>query len=283
MRSAARRIERGDWGDSGRTGEQCVRERSMADAETANGSDARDDDPFPHRKRLRYHWLSKMVNRWMRIGLVLAALACAAAASSVHAMRQAPAQRVKPADPFDEIFARGLAKRRAMQSLQARFTETTTSTLLTQPIVAHGTVVAASPARVRMTYTDLEPKVLTMDGKTLTIVWPGRNEREQLDMTEMQKRIDRYFTQASASELRSLFDISVRADSSVPRADVVDMRPKRKQIAQGLERLELWIDRASDLLVRMRMSFPGGDQKTIALEDITLNVPVTDATFQPPR
>jgi hypothetical protein len=33
----------------------------------------------------------------------------------------------------------------------------------------------------------------------------------------------------------------------------------------------------------MRMSFPGGDQKTIALEDITLNVPVTDATFQPPR
>jgi outer membrane lipoprotein-sorting protein len=224
-----------------------------------------------------------MVNRWTRIGLALAALACAPAPSSVHAMREPPAQRVKPADPFDEIFARGLAKRRAMQSLQARFTETTTSTLLTRPIVAHGTVVAASPARVRMTYTDLEPKVVTMDGKTLTIVWPGRNEREQLDMTEMQKRIDRYFTQASASELRSLFDISVRADSSVPRADVVDMRPKRKQIAQGLERLELWIDRDRDLLVRLRMSFPGGDQKTIALEDITLNVPVTDAMFLPPR
>jgi len=62
--------------------------------------------------------------------------------------------------------------------------------------------------------------------------------------------------------------------------DRVDMRPKRKQIKQGLDRLELWIDRESLLLVQMRMRFPGGDSKTVKLEDIAVNVPVTDETFR---
>jgi hypothetical protein len=30
----------------------------------------------------------------------------------------------------------------------------------------------------------------------------------------------------------------------------------------------------------MQLTFPGGDQKTIALEDIAINVPVSDDTFR---
>jgi hypothetical protein len=33
------------------------------------------------------------------------------------------------------------------------------------------------------------------------------------------------------------------------------------------------------MLVQMRLTFPGSDQKTIALEDIATNVPVSDDTF----
>jgi outer membrane lipoprotein-sorting protein len=58
------------------------------------------------------------------------------------------------------------------------------------------------------------------------------------------------------------------------------MRPKRKQIKQGLERLDLWIDRESSMLVQMRMFFPSGDEKTITLDTITTDVPVSDATFR---
>lgn len=203
--------------------------------------------------------------------VVLAAILAAAAAGAGAAQGR---------DLFDEIYARGTAQQRTMQSLRARFTETTTSTLLTTPIVAHGTVVAAGPARVRMTYTDPEAKTLTMDGRTLTIVWPARGERQQINISETQKRVDQYFTHASAKELRSMFDIAARPDAARPGHDLVDMRPTRKQIAQGLSRLELWIDRRSDLLTRMRLTFPGGDEKTIALEEITLNVPVTEAMFR---
>ena len=131
-----------------------------------------------------------------------------------------------------------------------------------------------------MTYSDPERRTVTMDGKSLVVAWPDRREREKIDISGIQKRIDQYFTNATIAQLRSMFDITAEADSTIREADRIDMRPKRKQIKEGLERLELWIDRERLLLVQMRMTFPGGDQKTIRLEEVVVNVPVADGTFQ---
>lgn len=196
-----------------------------------------------------------------------------AAAALVASQAQAPK------DLFDQIFARTLEKRQSLHSIRARFTETTTSSLLQKPLVSHGTVVAVPPARVLMTYTDPERRTIAIDGKSLVIVWPDRHEREKIDISQMQKRIDQYFTQATIGELRSMFEITAQPDAVIHETDRVDMRPKRKQIKEGLERLELWIDRDSLLLVQLQITFPGGDRKTIRLDDIAVNVPVTDETF----
>lgn len=205
--------------------------------------------------------------------LRLAAIALAAVAAG-------GASAAPQADPFADIYARGVAKQKAMRSLRGRFVETTTSTLLVRPLVARGTFIAAAPARVRMSYAEPEPKTLTMDGRTLTIVWPARGEREQIDVTAIQKRVDQYFTNASRKDLQSMFEIQVRSDAAMRERDRVEMRPTQKRIAQGLSRLELWIDRHTDLLTQMRLTFPGGDQKTVALEDLEVNVPVTDEMFR---
>ena len=187
-----------------------------------------------------------------------------------------------PGDLFDQLFARTLAKRESIRSIRARFTETTTSSLLEKPLVSHGTIIAAPPARVLMTYTDPERRAVAIDGKSLVVAWPDRGEREKIDISQVQKRIDQYFTHATIAQLRSMFEITAEADSSIREADRVDMRPKRKQIKEALERLELWIDRDNLLLVQMRMTFPGGDRKTIRLEDVAVNVLVADGTFQIP-
>jgi outer membrane lipoprotein-sorting protein len=183
-------------------------------------------------------------------------------------------------DLFTEIYNRGVQKQQSMRSIRARFTETTSSTLLARPLVAHGTIVAALPARVLMTYTDPERKIVAIDRKTLTVTWPDRRERQQIDITDVQKRIDQYFTHASIDDLRSMFEITAAADPARPGRDLVDMRPKRKQIQQGLQRLELWIDSRGDLLTDMRLTFASGDRKTVALDDIETNVPVSDETFR---
>jgi outer membrane lipoprotein-sorting protein len=188
---------------------------------------------------------------------------------------QAPA----PNDSFDQLFARTLAKRQSIHSIRARFTETTTSSLLERPLVSHGTVIAAPPSRVLMTYTDPERRAIAIDSKSLLVDWPDRREREKIDISQMQKRIDQYFTHATIGQLRSMFDITAQPDSVIRESDRVDMRPKRKQIKEGLERLEIWIDRESLLLVQLQMTFAGGDRKTIRLDDVTVNVPVTDEIF----
>ena len=185
----------------------------------------------------------------------------------------------KPGDLFDELYSRGMARQKTLKSISASFTETTVSTLLVKPIVARGTIVAAPPARVRMTYLEPDPKTVTMDGRTLTVEWPKRGERERIDMREVQKRVDQYFTNASIGDLRKMFDITAEADPAMRRTDRIDMIPTRKQIKQGLEKLELWIDRESNLLTQLRMSFPSGDRKTITLTDLNVNVPVADDTF----
>jgi outer membrane lipoprotein-sorting protein len=206
-----------------------------------------------------------------------------AAILQILAVATVIAQSQAPRDLFDQLFARTLAKRQSIHSIRARFTETTVSTLLAKPIVSHGTVVAAPPARVLMTYTDPERRIVLIDGKFLNVMWPDRRERETIDIGQMQKRIDQYFTRATLGQLRGLFEITAEPDSVLRGTDRVEMRPKRKQIRQGLERLELWIERESLMLAQMRMIFPGGDTTTIRLEEVTVNVPIMDDTFRVPR
>jgi outer membrane lipoprotein-sorting protein len=189
-------------------------------------------------------------------------------------------QSSTPTDLFSKIFNQTIAKRESIQSIRARFTETTTSSLLEKPLISHGTIVAAPPSRVLMTYTDPERRIVAIDSRSLIVAWPDRREREKIDISQTQKRIEQYFTQANMKDLRSMFEIQAESDAAIAGSDRIDMRPTRKQIRSGLDRLELWIDRDSLLLVQMQMTFPGGDRKTIRLADVTVNEPVTDETFQ---
>jgi outer membrane lipoprotein-sorting protein len=188
----------------------------------------------------------------------------------------------QPADPLDALFARGKAMQATLHSISASFTETTVSSLLRDPLVARGTVVAAVPLRMLMTYTTPEVRYVLMDQTRIVTVVPSRRERDELNIADMQRRIQRYFVEASPKELRQSFDISLAPDPALPGADLMDMRPRRKQIKEGLARLRLWIDRASLVMSKLRMDYADGDSRTIELSDIKINPPVDDRTFAIP-
>ena len=61
------------------------------------------------------------------------------------------------------------------------------------------------------------------------------------------------------------------------------MVPKRKQIQEGLSRLELWVDRTTQLLVAMRMTFPNGDTKLMTFADVKPNAPIDPSVFSVER
>ncbi len=182
-------------------------------------------------------------------------------------------------DPLDDLFARGQAMQATMKSVSASFTETTVSSLLRDPLIAHGTVVAALPLRVLMTYTAPEKRYVLLDQTHLVTVVPARHEREEINIADMQKRIQKYFVDASPRELRQSFDIALKPDAAMKDVDLLDMTPRRKQIKEGLTHLQLWIDRARLVMVNLKMEYADGDSRTIELSDVKINVPIDDRTF----
>jgi hypothetical protein len=182
-------------------------------------------------------------------------------------------------DLFDEIYRQGHGLEATLKTVTSRFTETTTSSLLARPLVAHGTLAVERPSRVALRYDDPEPRSLQIERDRMTFLWPARQVRQQTDIGAAQRRVEKYFVDRSPGELRRHFTIAAREADDRPGTWRVTMVPTRKQILQGLSRLDLWIDRTSLILTAMRMEFPNGDEKLMAFEDVRVNGPVDPSLF----
>jgi outer membrane lipoprotein-sorting protein len=213
----------------------------------------------------------------MRSGLLFAL--CAALVASVAAALAAPgAQR----DLFDEIYARAQEQEASLRTMHARFTETTESTLLKEPIVARGTLVAEWPTRLRLEYHKPERRIVIVDERRLVMITPGRHERFDRDITTAQKRVRKYFVDKNPTELRRQFAITATRDPGLQDAYRLVMIPKRKQIQEGLSELHLWLDARTLIIRRMLMISPDGDRRTFNLEDVKTNDPVAPGMFAVP-
>jgi outer membrane lipoprotein-sorting protein len=202
----------------------------------------------------------------------------------------------EPRDAFDDLHARIAAAEATRQTIRARFTETITSSLLARPMVARGVLVGEKPApgrligvtptRMLITYTSPDRKTICFDGNRLVVRYGDRGEPERIDITGIMKTVNKYFTSASPDDLRRAFTIRAFIDPDLPGFHQIDLVPRRKQIRQGLERLQIWVTRDSYMLGQLKMSFPGGDSDVFTLDDVQLNVPVPAGTFdlgvQPP-
>ena len=182
-------------------------------------------------------------------------------------------------DSFDALYRRGAAVNAALQTLRARFTETTTSSLLTRPLEARGVVVVERPSKVILHYREPDVRDVLIDGDRMTMSWPARDIFEVTNIAATNRRIQRYFVDSSPDALRDSFDMVLRIDSERPGTHRLSMAPRRRQIREGLSDLDLWLDDTTLLLSAMRMSFPNGDTKLMELDDIEVNVPLAPETF----
>ena len=208
---------------------------------------------------------------------VIAAL-CLVATGAASAP-QGAARQSASGGLFDDLYQRGQRTNASIRTLTARFTETSTSSLLTRPLVAHGTLAVQRPSRVVLHYTDPESRIVLIDAHRLTMSWPSRNITQVTDIGAAQGRIQKYFVNGTADDLRRQFDIEARDAPDRPGTYLVTMVPKRKQIREALTRLDLWMDRSSLLLAAMRMTFANGDTKLMAFDDVVPNAAVDTGTF----
>jgi outer membrane lipoprotein-sorting protein len=202
-------------------------------------------------------------------------------AAVVLAMAAAGSAQVSAApDLFDELHARVRALEEKRQTIRAKFTETTVSSLLVKPMVSEGTLVGAKPASLAMTYTSPERRTIVVDGRRMLTTRPVLGERELVDITEIMKQVEHYFVNATPDELRKHFTVHAFVDPEIPAWYQIDLVPTRKQIRQGLDRLQIWIARDPLLLAQIRITFAGGDTTTVAIKDAELNVPLPPDAFK---
>ncbi len=182
-----------------------------------------------------------------------------------------PQPAPRAADLFDEIYRRGAPLEARLQSLSATFVETTTSTLLTDPVVARGRVVARRPSDVLLTYEAPDRRVVRIVDGRMTVEWPARQLDETRDVRSSLRRAERTFMNKSPDELRKLFDITAAVDDQDATTWKVTFVPRRRQLREGVERLHLWIDQQSLLLEALEMELPGGDRRRMEFSDVVVN------------
>lgn len=215
-----------------------------------------------------------------RRALATRLLTCTLAVGFASLLLHAAAAGAPPApDLFDQIYNRGRGIQTSLKTVTATFTETTTSSLLSRPLVARGTLAVERPSRIVLRYTTPEARILLIDQDKMTFVWPSRAVRQQTDVAAALRRVDKYFLDKSPDELRRNFDITATEADDRPGSWRVTMVPRRKQIQQGITKLDLWIDRTTLLLAAMRMTFPNADTKLMAFENVVINGPVDQALF----
>jgi outer membrane lipoprotein-sorting protein len=190
-------------------------------------------------------------------------------------------ERATTADLFDEIYARGKPLEASLETLTAQFVEESTSSLLARPLVARGTLAVVRPDRIVLHYTEPERRTVLIDGSVLRLVWPSRSIDQRVPIGAQQRRIQQYFVDKSPAQLRSHFDITATEPDTRPSAWQVTMVPRRKQIREGLTKLELWIERDTVMLSSLLMTCPNGDTKRMSFEDVRVNPAIDDSVFRP--
>lgn len=183
-------------------------------------------------------------------------------------------------DLFDELYRRGQGLNGGLRTFTARFTESTTSPLLERPLLARGTVAAERPFRVALDYMEPETRRVLIDGDTMIVTWPSRSIRQVRDIGASRRRVQKYFVDGSADDLRSHFTITARRVDDGLGDYLVTMVPKRTQIQEGLARLELWLHQETLLMTSMRITFPNGQEKLMTFTEVRPNAPLDPATFQ---
>lgn len=206
---------------------------------------------------------------------ILAAAWLVAALLTVPAAGQSPTQNPDTGS-FDARYARGQQVNASIRTLTASFIETTQSSLLTQPLVARGTLAVERPSRVVLHYTQPNVRTVLIDRNKMTVTWPST---QTLDVGAAMGRIEKMFVNGSAKDLRQQFDIDDRQTGERAGIYHVVMTPKQRRIREGLTRLELWVDEQTSLLSAIRMTFPNGDSKHMAFEQVTPNATLPAGVF----
>ena len=167
----------------------------------------------------------------------------------------------------------------AMQTLQCRFVQEKTSTMLAEPSVAEGTMHYALPDRLRWEYTSPYAFALVVNGDHIIKVTEGKAEKLEGNSSRMyQGIVSIIMGSASGKKLfdTSVFDVVLYDEDAYWRAE---MTPKRRDMKRMFSQLVFRFDKKAKGISRVEFKEAGGDITSIRFEDIKLNEAIGEKVF----
>jgi len=167
----------------------------------------------------------------------------------------------------------------SMQSMQCRFVQEKTSTMLAEPSVAQGTMHYAAPDRMRWEYTAPYAFALVVNGERIVKVTDGKAEVLEGNAGRMyQGMVGLIMGSASGKKLfdPTVFDIILYDDNGFWRAD---MTPKRRDMKRMFSQLVFRFDRKTNVISCVEFVGSAGDVTSIRFEEIKLNGVIGDEVF----
>lgn len=224
---------------------------------------------------------------WKRLSIyALIAVALLAPAAPGRATRAS--DLTDPADPalaprerLEALVKHMQAAAAERTTMSAEFTQTSESSLLIEPSVAHGTFLYQAPDHVRWEYrTPHAMTLLIRDGVALTW-YRDLGTAERYEVGRQSQRVLEYLSASSSIKgLIQYFRITMHAEVAPGEPYWLHLKPRYSRIARHLEELELWIDPETYLPVRLRYAEPDGDMTEYRFSDFEVNADIPASTFE---
>jgi outer membrane lipoprotein-sorting protein len=180
----------------------------------------------------------------------------------------------------NEVIASLTKAAASMQSMQCRFVQEKTSSMLAEPSVAEGRMYYAAPDRMRWEYATPYAFALVVNGERIVKVTDGKAEVLEGNAGRMyQGMVNLIMGSASGKKLfdTTVFDIVLYDDNGFWRAD---MTPKRRDMKRMFSQLVFRFDKKTNGISRVEFVEAGGGLTSIRFEEIKVNEAIDDAFFK---
>ena len=179
----------------------------------------------------------------------------------------------------NEVIASLTKAAASMQSMQCRFVQEKTSSMLAEPQIAEGRMYYAAPDRMRWEYTTPYAFALVVNGERLVKVTDGKAEVLEGNAGRMyQGMVNLIIGSASGKKLfdTTVFDIVLYDDNGFWRAD---MTPKRRDMKRMFSQLVFRFDKKTNGISRVEFVEAGGGITSIRFEEIKVNEAIGEEVF----
>ncbi|MBR5911332.1 MAG: outer membrane lipoprotein carrier protein LolA [Bacteroidales bacterium] len=167
-----------------------------------------------------------------------------------------------------------------MQTMQCRFVQEKTSTMLAEPSISEGTMHYVAPDKMRWEYTKPYAFALIVNGERIIKVTDGKSEVLDGNSSRMyQGMVNIIMGSASGKKLfdASVFDISLYDDEAFWKAE---MTPKRRDMKRMFSQLVFRFDKQTNTISRVEFIGSNGDVTEIRFEGMKVNETIPEERFQ---